>query len=1224
MNRREKNPEQDGNPVLEILRDANARLGENCLNLVGLNESTYRRWFRGDGQPTPGSAKHAGESLWRQLAQATDQVRKAILDKVTGFQKPPEGGWSEQTLGSAFHTLADGFRRQLRRDGNAIQSKQEARLGRSTMGNLIGAQRLGPGSPSRHHAYDPSSPIYQRVNQLFESAGLPVFDGQVSCGAEVQVHLGPLYAYLEELQRSARIANQFAPGGLIELNELYVELSAAEDQRDGGGFASGGEGVSDVLEADLPTARAVTRWRSRVEQHRIPLEALVSRTEVLPAVLFGDPGAGKSTLTTYLLHALGQGLVTQRGLMVEGALPFHISLREFTLAGELDHYEIIPYLLRHRLRVPAEDLDSWRTVLGHFFRDQRPYRLLLIVDGVDEATPSPQVFAQLRRQFGNMTAVSRLIFTSRRAGFLPPVAGYAAFELLELTEPTMFQLVQNWFRCVHPRSESFVHSFLLWLFADPARHDMARNPCLLSLLCYLNQARPDNGFIQAANRAELYRLAVEKLTSDADRLPATGREEGLDALAAFALDRYVNLGPSRGPHALFSREEARQFLEHHQGIVPVAERVAAGSPLARHLDAIWLQTRLVGKWSDRDWYCFLHLSFQEFLAARCLVTRPEVEVEALLSLHRFNPFWREVWRFYAGLCREQGIRGESRFGALARAYVSRRDLYEQCLFWFAPLSAEYGLRDTRRLLGFDLRVELNRHVTSGRAQTLAHIRMMVDMDPEYFLDQARSVLDRQVSGYTQRAHLGRRHPLPDEAQVRLAAAILGCIYHPSAVEYQRKLIEKEAHWPDLKPVHPSLGPSARSGRNEPLTQALRRWLSTAAGPLQRERLVNYLARTGGPDAALALLEAAIALSDGPRRRPTAQRSERLRFQVHCLWALAELQDRRVVQLAEVLWGNRRFREEHLFEACNCLTQVKDPAVSKLVEDWLASPLVKDDPFVLEPLLVCLKGWPERPVPARVEQLVENRATPPVVRAHAWEVLVRRGGFPALLRFRKRLTELGAARRWTESETEELTAEVLFVTRHRLPLEPELSLLLARAKRFKAPKLLDALWGSLTAMKAAQSSTPVNHDWFEHVCLPALRHHLTHGPHDAERPVQFWLDGFRTAPEEILLALRDSVASVWDSLQPNVRLSVLQFLTDLPRYAPLEKVKRAVASQDQNERQAAADIIVAAEPGALLDCRTTDPLIEKSFLRASVVDGTLFFADGYYAPGMAQFISYVGE
>ena len=945
----------------------------------------------------------------------------------------------------------------------AEQLKQVDSLRPSLQGSAVAVGGTTP--------FDALNVLHRRVSDLFKSAGFLLEQGVAILGTDIRIHLGPLLAYLEALQGSAVVPNQFAEGGQIILDELYVELMAAENQR-----------VDSLVGPDETTrADPIQVWRAHSQRHRIPLATLLSRTEVLPAVLFGDPGAGKSTLLHFALRDVARSLANGETLAANAALPFRISLHELAKDGETDNFEIIPYLVRRILKVTEAEVASWRAALAHLFRNVRPLRLLLLVDGVDEITPQRSVFDCIHQKLEDATSIARMVITSRRAGFLRPVRAFAAFELVELAEPAMARLVQNWFAHVRPQPPRYVQSFTLWLFADPRRQEMAANPCLLSLLCYLNQDRVEDDFIQAVSRAELYRLAVGKLTGDPDRSVPTGLPPALEALAQFALDRYA--ASNGAPKVLFSRAEVRQFF-HDTG---PAHRSAAGVWPADFLDDVWLRTRLVSCWDGGEHYHFIHLSFQEYFAARWLVVLPLPEVEALLRKHRYNPYWREVWRFYAGLCRALEPRGDARFAALAKAYCEPRDLYDQTLFWLAPLCAEFGLRDTRPLLGFDLRTELHRLLLAGHNQSTAFIRRMVEVDPEYYLDLARTLLDRQVAGYRNAPSRGKKSETPDEGEVRLMVGVLSGIYHPLALDYQRELIRAEAHYPKLKPTHPSLGPSVISGRNEMLTAALREWLPTAAGPLQRERLVSYLSCTGGVLAGEAILEAArkAARTNRAAKASPQEREEAMEFQCHCLWALTELQDPRAVELAAELWTEPRFRAGPVAEACNFLGDMKHPGVAGLLERWLDEAGDSLSGLVLEPILICLKDWPERPIPRAVEKLLAGSAGDPSVRACAWELVVRRGGVQGASRLRQHLADLMALRRWSEDQMRELVAIAEFVGEQKIPAERELEALLERAEAREEHFLASSLWACLTQWHGVQARLPSQLYKFQRLAV----HHL---------------------------------------------------------------------------------------------------------------------------------------
>lgn len=389
-------------------------------------------------------------------------------------------------------------------------------------------------------------------------------------------------------------------------------------------------------------------------------------------------------------------------------------------------------------------------------------------------------------------------------------------------------------------------------------------------------------------------------------------------------------------------------------------------------------------------------------------------------------------------------------------------------------------------------------------------------------------------------------------------------------------------------------------------------------------MVDYLARTGGQEAAAAILQTGLQPPNSVGKPTAAHSRQALQFRVHCLWALGELQAVQAVRLAAALWPDPDFRKEFLAQACHCLTQIKDPEVAQLLEGWLRDQQLTSEPSVLEPLLVSLKEWPERPVPERIEQLAEDGSVAPSVRALAWEVLVCRGGFQGVCRLRRHLAELAAAERLSEPQIEELTGIVQFIARYRLPLESEVTVLIPLCPGKNSVGLLDGLWGCLIILNAAHARLPSRREWFMETCLPVFRDRLVRGPHTRERPMEQWLDAFKGCPDDILAELGKVIQGAWPSLSGAVRLSVMRFYSDAPDHAPRDVVERSLTSADKELRQAAIDIVVATRPGRLVRKRTSDPEVDRSFARTSVAEGTLFFGDQYYSVSKCRYISYEKE
>ena len=1206
------------NPVVVLLWDINKSLGPNLYNLEPVANRTLKRWFEGLFDPPPTSVREVALKLWDEMEK--DDLggkKKAIYKRLRKEGLDTTGDLDKVKFGNWFYDLAEQFNPNCKRPTNpAAKTKQRRWPPENNSTAILREESERP--------YDPGNPIHARVNSLFEQAHFTVSGCFVQVDSETRVDLEPLYAYVRSLQESAQVPNLFTPGRTIQLDALYVELTAAEDQRsDEPQSRSAGE---KATWADHPSSDIFGAWRESTQRLRIPLEAMISRTEIQPAVLFGDPGCGKTTLTEYALHELGRALVEQKSPLAGSALPFRISLREFAVKGLPDKYEIIPYLLREKLHVPANVFEDWRMLLGYFFHNEKPFRLILLVDGVDEVTFDTNLFPIIRVKLEDITAIARVLLTSRRAGFEAPVRNYTSFEVVELLESSIHGLIRNWFNHVNPNPPAFIESFSRWIFGDRKRQQMAGNPCLLSLLCYLNKDLPPGGFILAKNRAELYGRAVEKLTSDYDRLGVAPIRASLDNLASFALGRYLNLDAGEAPHVLFTGEEVREFFRRAVSSGQVWIQSAPTEALDLHLDHVWLKTRLVSQWNLGDWYHFIHQSFQEYFAALCLAAMPREEVSKLIGQYRFNPHWLEVWRFYAGLNQAQGSDGRIRFEELAVAYVRPRDFYDQTLFWLAPLCAEFGLCDTRQLLGFDLREELYAVVLSGGKRMHPYLRVLVDVDPEYFLDVAKRVLNPYLEYYRQPGRTEGELDLPDVHEVEIAVEILENIYHPSALSYQRTLIEAEVHWPPLAWTDPPLGPISRSGRNYALGADLAQWLAEAPGMVQRQRLANYLACTGGPGAGEAIFQAAITNKQYVGRKRIHAKGTRkdIDFQVFCLSVLVELQHPLTIELAKQLWGNQEFRKKHLDQACEHLRRFRSPSVVELLEVFLAEAANDLNPRVIEPILKALKEWPQRCIPETLERILASPKADPELRALGWQVLVRSGGQSGRDRLRKHLAEMMNAEKWTRRAIREIGALAGFIGSEKLNASVELDLLLQRAQHERRRTLANILWACLTELNGTDARLPSQRVWFRDSCLPALRIALSGKGSERDTSIPNWLTAFEGCPSEIVRELGDMVRLDLHKIPKETQVWVLQFFTGCPDKAPNLLLEKAFASQDSHLRGLAREIIAAVDPGRLVVIREEDKEAGNALRAESLLHGTLFFTDGFYSPKLIGFQRYSGN
>ncbi len=276
------------------------------------------------------------------------------------------------------------------------------------------------------------------------------------------------------------------------------------------------------------------------------------------------------------------------------------------------------------------------------------------------------------------------------------------------------------------------------------------------------------------------------------------------------------------------------------------------------------------------------------------------EAAHVIHRHIYNPYWKEVFKFYAGFCALERPRtsGFNRFSALIKPIIEMPDLFRLHLFWLAPLLTEFQRGSGTQFLGFDLRKELLQLVKTIPFNEEPYLKIMVDLDPEFFLEQSLIAIN---------AHLIKEKlppiSLPAFAHTKIyaekkqevigdiefAAKILRYIFHPNAVEILYRLMELDIqNCTDEKILQTTLGPVARA-------------LYTHSTEILRTRVRQEFLQTEDVIKKLNILFFLKELADHDNADVIYQETRRiddLNFQVECMKALAEMQDVRALDLAK--------------------------------------------------------------------------------------------------------------------------------------------------------------------------------------------------------------------------------------------------------------------------------------------------------------------------------------
>ncbi|MFY9943916.1 MAG: SUMF1/EgtB/PvdO family nonheme iron enzyme, partial [Desulfobacterales bacterium] len=316
--------------------------------------------------------------------------------------------------------------------------------------------------------------------------------------------------------------------------------------------------------------------------------------------------------------------------------------------------------------------------------------LLYLLDGLDEVVDLAQRERVARWIVAAQQAdpTSRFVVTCRFAGYSPGVHLGAAFlemHLRPLTEEQVAAFVHNWYRVVErglavdpDQAEGIARENAEKLIARLKEEDfrlrrvfeLTRNPLLLANICLVHRHRGE----LPQKRARLYEECIDVLLEHWRKAKGLSigvtAQEGRRVLQPAALWLHGQEGRTRAT----AEELAPQ-------IAPALKAVGwQGGSAADFLRTIRDDSGLLTGWG-LDQYGFMHLGFQEYLAAREIRRRGFKEPELLreLAAHFGESWWQEVTLLLLAL--EEPSHFEAFMGEVVKnaAFAKHSDWVDFCL-----------------------------------------------------------------------------------------------------------------------------------------------------------------------------------------------------------------------------------------------------------------------------------------------------------------------------------------------------------------------------------------------------------------------------------------------------------------------------------------------------------------------------------------------------------------
>jgi formylglycine-generating enzyme required for sulfatase activity/serine/threonine protein kinase len=392
-----------------------------------------------------------------------------------------------------------------------------------------------------------------------------------------------------------------------------------------------------------------TTISERLSQPRSVLD-LVQENDAL--IILGDPGAGKTTILKYLALKLASGEGEELGLGAR--LPVLVPLSAYAEALAKQDVRLDDFVDRYFRNLGAD------VPIGPMLKEAlQGGGALVLLDGLDEVkdpglrrTVVDRVvdFYAFHRKAGN-----QFILTSRIIGYRevrPTAEGLAECTLVDFGDEEICTFVANWTLALEKaaRGDTLVagqeaereyRELLDAVLRDPGVSRLAANPLLLTILALMKR----QGVTLPERRVELYDQYVRTLLSSWNRARGLGRPPARD------LD-VVEMVRILGPLALWMHQVSpgAGLVKHgdlRRKLREIYEERGETDPEREARQFLTDVREYAGLLVERGagLYGFIHVTFEEYLAAVGIARRGQQEIEpiiAILAEHIGDPAWREV------------------------------------------------------------------------------------------------------------------------------------------------------------------------------------------------------------------------------------------------------------------------------------------------------------------------------------------------------------------------------------------------------------------------------------------------------------------------------------------------------------------------------------------------------------------------------------------------------